>query len=185
MPESGAISSTAHGADAMVDRARSIAGSGVHTEVLHVLVGEHGVALSLHNTARRPDGRQAARRVSGHRARRRGRSNQRDRHIPLGCAWDGNVLRVSVGYCTATRRGAAVTSPSRDRIRWWDRRRRRCPKLSSAGMSRFRGYMDRLAIETSRHLAGYVSERSFWMCLRPYWPALCGCADAPDHVCSR
>jgi len=58
MPGSGPSSFTARGATAMVERARSIVGSGVHTEVLHVLVGDHGVTLSLHNTAHRPDGRQ-------------------------------------------------------------------------------------------------------------------------------
>ncbi|GHI10486.1 ketosteroid isomerase [Streptomyces cellostaticus] len=57
MPGTGAVSGTIHGADAVVDRARHIAGQGLYTELLHVLVGAHGAALSLHNTATAPDGR--------------------------------------------------------------------------------------------------------------------------------
>ncbi|MEU5532568.1 nuclear transport factor 2 family protein [Streptomyces sp. NPDC020362] len=57
MPGAGAISGTARGADAVVDRARHIAGRGLRTELLHVLVGAHGAALSLHNTATAADGR--------------------------------------------------------------------------------------------------------------------------------
>ncbi|OLZ67232.1 hypothetical protein AV521_25635 [Streptomyces sp. IMTB 2501] len=57
MPGTGTISGTVHGAEAVVDRARHIAGRGLHTELLHVLVGAHGAALSLHNTATAPDGR--------------------------------------------------------------------------------------------------------------------------------
>ncbi|MER6380142.1 nuclear transport factor 2 family protein [Streptomyces sp. NPDC001250] len=57
MPGTGTISGTVHGAEAAVDRARHIASRGLHTELLHVLVGAHGAALSLHNTATAPDGR--------------------------------------------------------------------------------------------------------------------------------
>jgi ketosteroid isomerase-like protein len=57
MPGEGTISGTIHGAGAAVDRARQIAGRGLHTELLHILVGTHGAALSLHNTATSPDGR--------------------------------------------------------------------------------------------------------------------------------
>jgi hypothetical protein len=52
MPGSNStFSATVVGPDALVDRARGIVASGVHIEVLHVLVGQAGVALSLHNTA--------------------------------------------------------------------------------------------------------------------------------------
>ncbi|QHC23341.1 nuclear transport factor 2 family protein [Streptomyces sp. GS7] len=58
MPGTGTISGTIHGADAVVRRARHIADQGLHTELLHVLIGAHGAALSLRNTATAPDGRQ-------------------------------------------------------------------------------------------------------------------------------
>jgi len=57
MPGSNSIfSATAVGPDTLVARAQGIAASGVHTEVLHVLVGHAGVALSLHNTAQNASG---------------------------------------------------------------------------------------------------------------------------------
>ncbi|KPC60466.1 nuclear transport factor 2 family protein [Streptomyces chattanoogensis] len=58
MPGTGTISGTAHGADAVVHRARHIAGQGLHTELLHILVGARGAALSLRNRATAADGRQ-------------------------------------------------------------------------------------------------------------------------------
>ncbi|MGV4986703.1 nuclear transport factor 2 family protein [Streptomyces sp. NRAIS4] len=57
MPGTGTISGTIHGTDAVVGRAQHIAGQGLHTELLHILVGAGGVALSLRNTAAAPDGR--------------------------------------------------------------------------------------------------------------------------------
>ncbi|AHH98436.1 nuclear transport factor 2 family protein [Kutzneria viridogrisea] len=57
MPGEGTISDRIEGADAVVARAMAIRGNGVRTELLHVLVGQDGVALSLHNTATKPDGR--------------------------------------------------------------------------------------------------------------------------------
>ncbi|MEV5945890.1 nuclear transport factor 2 family protein [Streptomyces sp. NPDC051993] len=57
MPGGGTISGTIHGSDAAIARVQEIAGRGLHTELLHVLVGQHGVALSLRNTAQAPDGR--------------------------------------------------------------------------------------------------------------------------------
>ncbi|MEV5510227.1 nuclear transport factor 2 family protein [Streptomyces orinoci] len=57
MPGTGTISGIIHGPDAAVSRAREIVGRGLHTELLHLLVGAHGAALSLHNTATAPDGR--------------------------------------------------------------------------------------------------------------------------------
>jgi uncharacterized protein len=50
-----AISGTANGSDAVVDRARKITSYGLKLELLHVLVGSDSVALSLHNTARQGD----------------------------------------------------------------------------------------------------------------------------------
>ncbi|MCS0603484.1 nuclear transport factor 2 family protein [Streptomyces sp. LP11] len=57
MPGSGTISGNAHGPEEALRRAREIAAGGVRTELLHVLVGARGVALSLRNTAEAPDGR--------------------------------------------------------------------------------------------------------------------------------
>ncbi len=57
MPGTGTISGTAHGTEAVIDRARRIVAGGVETELLHVLVGRRSVALSLRNTAQAPDGR--------------------------------------------------------------------------------------------------------------------------------
>jgi len=57
MPGSNStFSNTVVGPDALVDRVQRIVASGVRTEVLHVLVGEAGVALSLHNTAQNASG---------------------------------------------------------------------------------------------------------------------------------
>ncbi len=52
LPGDNTISGTANGADAVVDRARKIAGYGLNFELLHILVSRDNVALSLHNTAR-------------------------------------------------------------------------------------------------------------------------------------
>lgn len=57
MPGTGTISGTIHGVDAAISRLREIVGRGLNTELLHVLTGENGVTLSLHNTAEAPDGR--------------------------------------------------------------------------------------------------------------------------------
>lgn len=53
LPGNNTISGTANGADAVVDRARKIAGYGLNFELLHILVSRDNVALSLHNTAQR------------------------------------------------------------------------------------------------------------------------------------
>ncbi|WP_310724345.1 nuclear transport factor 2 family protein [Streptomyces sp. N2A] len=58
MPGTGTISGTLQGADLAVERARQIADQGVRTELLHILIGAHGAALSLRNTATAPDGRE-------------------------------------------------------------------------------------------------------------------------------
>ncbi|KOG65838.1 ketosteroid isomerase-related protein [Streptomyces griseoflavus] len=55
LPGDNAISGTAEGADAVVERARKIAGYGVNFTLLHILVSRRNMALSLHNTARRGD----------------------------------------------------------------------------------------------------------------------------------
>ncbi len=55
LPGDNTISGTASGADAVVDRARSIAGYGLNFELLHILVSRDNVALSLRNTARQGD----------------------------------------------------------------------------------------------------------------------------------
>ncbi|MEU6972274.1 nuclear transport factor 2 family protein [Kitasatospora aureofaciens] len=55
LPGDNTISGTVHGGAAVVERARKIASYGVSFELLHVLVSRDNVALSLHNTAQRPD----------------------------------------------------------------------------------------------------------------------------------
>lgn len=55
LPGDNAISGTAVGGDAVVERARTIAGYGLRFELLHILVSRENMALSLHNTARRGD----------------------------------------------------------------------------------------------------------------------------------
>ncbi|MER6300734.1 nuclear transport factor 2 family protein [Kitasatospora sp. NPDC001539] len=55
LPGDNTISGTAVGGDAVVERARKIASYGVSFELLHVLVSRDNMALSLHNTAQRPD----------------------------------------------------------------------------------------------------------------------------------
>jgi hypothetical protein len=45
------ISGTANGANAVVERARKITSYGLNFELLHTLVSQDNVALSLHNTA--------------------------------------------------------------------------------------------------------------------------------------
>ncbi|MFJ9411561.1 nuclear transport factor 2 family protein [Streptomyces sp. NPDC101393] len=57
MPGAGTISGTVHGIAAALDRVQEIVGRGLRTQLLHLLVGRHGVALSLRNTAVAPDGR--------------------------------------------------------------------------------------------------------------------------------
>ena len=53
LPGNNAISGSARGADAVVERARKIAGYGLKFELLHILSSRTGVALHLHNTAER------------------------------------------------------------------------------------------------------------------------------------
>ncbi|MEU8589254.1 nuclear transport factor 2 family protein [Streptomyces sp. NPDC048664] len=55
LPGDNTVSGRVEGADAIVERARRIAGYGLSFELLHILVSAHNVALSLHNTARRGD----------------------------------------------------------------------------------------------------------------------------------
>ncbi|GGQ85660.1 nuclear transport factor 2 family protein [Couchioplanes azureus] len=57
LPGSARISGTARGADAVIARTKDIAAGAVRTELLHVLVGQSGVTLSLRNTAEHADGR--------------------------------------------------------------------------------------------------------------------------------
>ena len=53
LPGDNAISGTADGVDAVVDRARQIAGYGLSFALKHVLLSRDNMALSLHNTAER------------------------------------------------------------------------------------------------------------------------------------
>ncbi|MFD8839506.1 MULTISPECIES: nuclear transport factor 2 family protein [Streptomyces] len=55
LPGDNTISGTAVGADAVVERAQKIASYGLSFELLHILVSRENMALSLHNTAQRPD----------------------------------------------------------------------------------------------------------------------------------
>ncbi len=55
LPGKSLISGEAIGADAVVERAKLIVSYGLTFTLKHILYGPHGVALSLHNTARRGD----------------------------------------------------------------------------------------------------------------------------------
>jgi ketosteroid isomerase-like protein len=57
LPGEGRIAGRAEGVDAVLNRIRLIVGGGTTTELLHVLVGQRNIALSLHNTGQKPDGR--------------------------------------------------------------------------------------------------------------------------------
>jgi ketosteroid isomerase-like protein len=56
-PGDARISGLAEGVDAVVAKGQVITSSGVHIELLNVLAGMNGVAVSLHNTASTEDGR--------------------------------------------------------------------------------------------------------------------------------
>jgi uncharacterized protein len=53
LPGDNAISGRAEGGDAVVDRAKLIAGYGLSFELKHILLSRDNMALSLHNTAER------------------------------------------------------------------------------------------------------------------------------------
>ena len=55
LPGQSVISGEAYGPAAIVHRAQTIVSYGINFELKHILIGQHGVALSLHNTARRKD----------------------------------------------------------------------------------------------------------------------------------
>ncbi len=54
LPGDNLISGTARGADAVVARAKQIAGYGLKFTLTHILLSRDNVALGLHNTAERP-----------------------------------------------------------------------------------------------------------------------------------
>jgi hypothetical protein len=56
LPGNGTISGVAAGTDAVINRIKAIIEGGIKTELHHILVGQFGIALSLHNTATREDG---------------------------------------------------------------------------------------------------------------------------------
>ena len=56
LPGNSQISGTAVGIDAVIRRVKAIIDGGIKTELHHILVGQHGITLSLHNTATKPDG---------------------------------------------------------------------------------------------------------------------------------
>ena len=55
LPGSSLISGEAHGVDAGIQRSQLIVSYGLTFTLKHILFGQHGVALSLNNTARRGD----------------------------------------------------------------------------------------------------------------------------------
>ena len=55
LPGTSVISGEAHGAGAVVHRAQTITSYGLSFALKHMLIGRGGVALSLHNTARRDE----------------------------------------------------------------------------------------------------------------------------------
>lgn len=56
-PGDARISGIAEGVDAVVAKGTAITSSSVHIELLNVLAGVNGAAVSLHNTANSEDGR--------------------------------------------------------------------------------------------------------------------------------
>lgn len=57
LPGNGAISGTAEGIDAVINRVKSIVEGNVCTQLHGILVGQFGLTLSLHNSAVSDDGR--------------------------------------------------------------------------------------------------------------------------------
>lgn len=55
LPGSSLISGEAQGVDAVIQRAQLIVSYGLTFTLKHILIGRHGAALSLNNTARRGD----------------------------------------------------------------------------------------------------------------------------------
>lgn len=55
LPGSSLISGEARGVDAVIKRSQLIVSYGLTFTLKHILLGQHGVALSLNNTARRGD----------------------------------------------------------------------------------------------------------------------------------
>jgi hypothetical protein len=55
LPGSSLISAEAQGVDPVIQRAQLIVSYGLTFTLKHILIGRHGVALSLNNTARRGD----------------------------------------------------------------------------------------------------------------------------------
>jgi len=55
LPGNSLISGEAQGVDAVIRRAQLIVSYGLTFTLEHILIGRHGVALSLNNTARRGD----------------------------------------------------------------------------------------------------------------------------------
>lgn len=56
LPGHSKISGIAAGIDAVIERVKIIINSGVKTELHYILIGQFGVTLSLHNTAKKPSG---------------------------------------------------------------------------------------------------------------------------------
>ena len=57
LPGNGKISGIATGIDEVVQRVKAIIEAGIRTELHDILIGQHGITLSLHNSATKPDGR--------------------------------------------------------------------------------------------------------------------------------
>ncbi len=55
MPGNGVISGKAEGVDAVICKAQTIVRYGMTFTLTHILIGQEGAALSLHNIARRAD----------------------------------------------------------------------------------------------------------------------------------
>jgi len=57
LPGKSQISGIAKGPEAVINRVKIIISHGIKTQINHILIGQNGIALSLHNTATSPDGR--------------------------------------------------------------------------------------------------------------------------------
>ena len=57
LPGNGKISGIAAGPEKVVQRVKTIIEAGIKTKLHDILIGQHGITLSLHNSAKKPDGR--------------------------------------------------------------------------------------------------------------------------------
>ena len=82
LPGTSLISGDAGGVDVVIARAQRIVSYGLTFNLKGVLIGQAGLALSLHNTARKGDSE--SRRASGHSPHSARRKDLRNQYVPVG-----------------------------------------------------------------------------------------------------